>query len=187
MQVTVEETQRLIDTYFNTYRQTTAFLQDCQRRVLDPGWLKTAFGRCRRFIRSSDDKVIGEQQRQAQNFPIQGTVADAVSRAIDHLYYYRFDHDVDYRMLLQIHDAILFEVPIAHLREFVHGADGRPSVIQECMVNRVPVWPTRLDGSRREDVTEPYHFGIDAEVMLNWGAAITPEQAEAQNIPLDLL
>lgn len=185
--VSIDETQRLIDIYFDTYQGTVDFLAECRGRVESPQWLCTAFGRYRRFIRSRDRSVIGEQERQAQNFPIQGSVADAVSRAVDHLYYYRFEEDIYYRLLLQIHDAVLFEVPIPHLRAFVQGVDGRPSVLQECMVNRVPIWPTFLDGTRRHDISDPYHFGIDFDVMLNWGEEITEDQANRHGIPLDLI
>ena len=187
VQVTVDETQRLIDIYFATYSGTVEFLAECRNRVEDPQWLCTAFGRYRRFIRSHDRMVVGEQERQAQNFPIQGTVADAVSRAVDNLYYYRFERSIAYTLLLQIHDAVLFEVPIENLRAFVEGEDGHPSVIHECMVNRVPIWPTYLDGTRRTEVTEPYNFGIDYDVQVNWGEDITEDQAKELGIPLDLI
>jgi uracil-DNA glycosylase family 4 len=187
VQVSIDETQRLIDMYFDTYQGTVEFLAECRQRVQDPQWLRTVFGRYRRFIASHDRMVVGEQERQAQNFPIQGTVADAVSRAVDNLYYYRFEVDIMYRLLLQIHDAVLFEVPIHQLRAFVEGENGQPSVLQECMINRVPIWPTFLDGTRRTDVTEPYHFGIDYDVQLNWGEDITEDQAKELGIPLDLI
>lgn len=186
-QVTTEETQRLIDVYFATYQGTVEFLAECRSRVEDPQWLCTAYGRYRRFIRSYDRSVIGDQERQAQNFPIQGTVADAVSRAVDNLYRYRFEVDTMYKLLLQIHDAVLFEVPIDQLRQFVKGVDGRPSVLQECMVNRVPIWPTYLDGTRRTDVVEPYNFGISYDIMLNWGEDVTEDQAKELGISLDLI
>jgi DNA polymerase I-like protein with 3'-5' exonuclease and polymerase domains len=185
--VSVEETQRIIDLYFNTYRRTVEFLGHCRDRVSNERWLCTAWGRRRRFIQASDRMVVGEQERQAQNFPIQGTVADAVSRAVDNLYYYRLERPVPYRLLLQIHDAILFEVPIPHLREFIRGVDGRPSIVHECMVERVPVWPTYLDGTRRSDVDQPYKFGIGIDVQLNWGEDITEAQAANLGIPLDLI
>ena len=60
-------------------------------------------------------QVIGEQERQFQNFCIQSTVADAVSAGLYNLYWYResFSPDeLDYRILLQIHDAVLLEVPV---------------------------------------------------------------------------
>lgn len=187
VQVSVQETERLIEIYFSTYCQTVEFLAQCRQRVTDPQWLCTAFGRRRRFMPANDQQVTGEQERQAQNFPIQGTVADAVSRAIDNLYHYRQEINLDYRLLLQIHDAVLFEVPIPNLRRFLHGDENHPSVLRECMINRVPIWPTFLDGTRRSDVDEPYHFGIDYDVQINWGEDVTEEQAKEFGIDLDLI
>jgi hypothetical protein len=64
----------------------------------DPGWLVGRYGRFRRFVPGGDMAVVGEQQRQAQNFPIQGGVADAVSIALNNFYPYRRRHtDVQVR------------------------------------------------------------------------------------------
>lgn len=179
------EAQILIDAYFRKYERVTAFLAACQGRVTDPQHLCTPFGGRRRFVRSNDRSVIGEQQRQAMNFPIQSTVADAVNRALDNFWMFRIQHpEIIFRFLLQIHDAILFEVPIAHVRRFAHnevdeqGRITRPSVLQECMIDRVDIWPCDLDGRRIEGVTEPYHLGIGCDIQLNWGEDITKKQAE---------
>jgi uracil-DNA glycosylase family 4 len=179
--ISVEDTQRLIDMYFEKYQQTIRFIQECQVRVEDPQWLTTAFLRYRRFIRAFDKSVLGEQQRQAQNFPIQGTVADAISRAVDELCRYRAEHpEIQFRMLLQIHDAILFEVPIPYLSRFCN------EVLPECMVNRIPVWPRRLDGTLPEGA-EPCYFGIDTEVQINWGEDISEQRAREMGIDVALI
>lgn len=181
VEISVADTERIIEFYFNTYRGTVEFLRNCGQRVLSPQWLCTAFGRRRRFVKSNDRQVVGEQQRQAQNFPIQGTVADAVSRALDNLYYYRWETNTWYRILLQIHDAILFEVPIPNLRPFIED------VLPTCMINRVPIWPTYLDGTHMESITEPYRFAIDKDIQINWGEDVTKEQAAELGIPSDLI
>jgi len=178
--ISVEDTQRLIDMYFEKYAKTIRFIRECQSRVEDPQWLVTAFLRRRRFIRAFDKKVLGEQQRQGQNFPIQGTVADAISRAIDQLWQYREEHAIPFKFLLQIHDAILFEVPIPYLRPFVK------EVLPECMIDRVPIWPCRLNGEPIP-VDKPYYFGIDTNVQINWGEDIKEAQASALGIALDLI
>lgn len=179
--ITVGDTQKLIDMYFERYQQTIRFIKECQERVEDPQWLVTAFLRYRRFIRTFDKSVLGDQQRQAQNFPIQGGVADAISRAIDQLWCYRLQHPaILFRFLLQIHDAILFEVPIPQLRFFVK------EVLPECMVNRVPIWPRRLNGELIPR-DEPYYFGIDTTVQLNWGEDISEDAARRLGIDLDLI
>ena len=189
VEITVAEAQTLIDAYFATYPGTAVFLAECRARSQPPfQWLMTCYGRRRRFTRSKDKKVIGEQERQAQNFPIQGGVADVINRAIDQLLLYRLEHpELHYQLLLQIHDALLFAVPIPELRVFIQDdldADGnivRPSVLRECMSNRVPVWPRHLDGTPM-NIQTPYHFGIDTEVAINWGEEITEEQCQQYGI-----
>jgi DNA polymerase I-like protein with 3'-5' exonuclease and polymerase domains len=179
--ITVEDTQKLIDMYFAKYQQTICFIKECQTRVEDPQHLANAFLRRRRFIRTSDKSVLGEQQRQGQNFPIQSVVADAISRAVDELLLYRLQHpEIQFRLLLQIHDAILFEVPIAHLTRFCK------EVLPECMVKRVPIWPRHLDGTLIPR-DEPYYFGIDTDVQLNWGEAIPQDVASELGIDLALI
>jgi hypothetical protein len=55
------------------------------------------------------------------------------------------------------------------------------------MINRVPIWPTYLDGTPQQNVTTPYHFGVDYKVMLNWGEEVTDEQAAELGIPAGLI
>jgi uracil-DNA glycosylase family 4 len=187
--VTSEDTQRLIDAYFAQYPYVAGFLETCRIRSQPPfQWLMNWCGRRRRFIASRDEKVIGEQQRQAQNCTIQGGVADAINISIQNLRQYRAEHpECHYRMLLQIHDALLFEVPVSELAAFakdVRSEDGtilQPSILRECMCSRVPIWPRHPDGTPME-MAQPYHFGIDVEVALNWGEKITPEQCALHGI-----
>jgi len=169
-EIAEEEAQALIDAYFASYPGTEQFLATCRARSQPPyQWLSTAFGRRRRFVRSTDRSVIGEQERQAQNFPIQGTVADAISRAIDHLYWYRYSHpECHFRMLLQIHDALLFEVPLAELAQF-------KEIVTECMCRRVPIYPRNVDNTPMP-VSQPYYFAVDMDVAINWGEKITDAQ-----------
>lgn len=182
VQISVEDTQRIIDFYFQQYPGTEVFLEECRRRSQKEKWLAGCFGRMRRFVSSRERSVIGEQQRQAQNFPIQNTVADAVSVALWNLQSYRWEHpEISYRMLLQIHDALLFEVPIEHLHRFAKDVKDdagniiQPSVLRECMVNRVPIWPRHLDNTPMA-VAQPYYFGIGIDVHFNWGQDLTHDE-----------
>lgn len=170
--VTPEECQAMIDAYFDSYPETRTFLAECRARSQDPGWIVGPYGRFRRFVPSSDRAVRGEQERQAQNFPIQGGVADAVSIALYNFYRYRQEHpEVDYKITLQIHDAIVLTVPIEHAEKVYKH------VIPECMVTNVPFYPRRLDGTLIEG-QGPYHFGMDRDVFVHWGEKLKPETAE---------
>ena len=179
--VSEHDCQQMIDGYFIRYPGTAAFLRECEERSQRERWIAGPFGRMRRFIATRDRAVIGEQQRQAKNFPIQNTVADAAWTAIYNFWRFRREHpEAHFRMCLQIHDALLFEVPIPELRYFLEN------VMRPCMIDQVPIWPRRLDNTPMY-VPQPYHFGIDYEVQLNWGEDITEAQANELGIPLDLI
>jgi uracil-DNA glycosylase family 4 len=173
--MTPEEAQRLIDIYFEMYPGTHQFLKSCRERVTTERWISNCFGRFRRFQPTSDTQVLGEMERQAQNFPIQSMVADAMSRALDNVYWYRESHDVDYNIILQIHDAILLEVPFEHVERVYE------EVLPVCMVDNVSIVPTNLNGIPLDD-TE-YHFSIDKEVGIHWGEYLSYEDAVKYGIP----
>lgn len=175
-----EDCQRIVDFWHYEHPQATAFLAECRARSQNPRWLSTLYGRKRRFIRSSDRSVIGEQERQAQNFPIQGGVADAVQTAIYNFCCYQRQHpDAGFRMLLQNHDALLFKVPISEVSHFIN------TVLPLCMIEQVPIWPRFLDG-RPMSVSAPYYFSIETKLNLNWGESITVEDAKRIGLRLDI-
>jgi uracil-DNA glycosylase family 4 len=171
--VTAAECQAMIDAYFDSYPGTYEFLEACKERSQKPGWIVGPYGRMRRFTRpfDNDRATIAEQQRQAQNFPIQGGVADAVSIALANFMKYRNDHpEIQYDIALQIHDAIVLIAPIEHA-EIVYK-----EVVPKCMIDEVPFWPRFLDG-RPIPVPEPYHFGASREVFVHWGEPLKPKDA----------
>jgi DNA polymerase I-like protein with 3'-5' exonuclease and polymerase domains len=170
--VTPDECAQMIDAYFSSYPKTKDFLAECRERSQNPGWIMGPYGRLRRFVRSNERAVIGEQERQAQNFPIQGGVADAVSIALNNFYQYRKEHpEISYQIALQIHDAIVLIVPIEHAERVYK------EVIPLCMIDSVEFWPRRLDGTLIENAG-PYHFGMDRDVFIHWGEKLKPEKAE---------
>lgn len=181
--VTEDECQQLIDNFFTSYSVAQMFLQECQRRSQEERWLAGAFGRFRRFLRSRERSVVGEQQRQAMNFPEQNGVADAMWQAIANFQQWRQAHpehaDV-FRLSLTIHDALLFEVQIPHLRTFM------TEILHPCMVDQVNIWPRRLDNTPMP-VESAYHFGIDTKVQINWGESLSAEQAAAHGIDPEFL
>ena len=177
--VTPDDCQAMIEAYFDSYPRTAEFLATCRKRSQDPGWLVGPYGRFRRFVRvgHKDRAVIGEQERQAQNFPIQGGVADAVSLALANFVHYREMHpEIDYNIALQIHDAIILMVPIEHAEQVYK------EVIPRCMVEQVPFWPRYLNGDIIP-VEKPYHFGMDREVFVHWGEKL--HELEAKKLGLN--
>lgn len=173
--VTAEDCQRMIDEYFKSYPGTKGFLAECRARSQKQRWLVGPYGRFRRFSESKDRAVIGEQERQAQNFPIQGGVADAVSIALSNFYRYREEHpEVQYKIGLQIHDAIVLIVPIEHAEQVYK------EVVPKCMVEQVPFYPRNLDGTLIN--AGPYYFGSSREVFVHWGEVLKPADAAAMGL-----
>lgn len=174
--ISVDQAQMLIDFYFGQYPRVREFLQNCQDAVTTPGWMVNAYGRYRRFMGTSDRMVLAEQQRQAQNFPIQSGVADAMNIALYNLMQFREQHQVPFRFLLQIHDAVLLEVPVAYVDVVVKH------MMPLCMQDQVPFIPCRLDGTAITNAPV-YNLGIDTEVMLYWGEKLTKAQAKELQLP----
>lgn len=172
VQITADEAQRVINTIFDMYPKLVPFFDECKRRALEDKWLCNCFGRFRRFPQTNQYEIQGEFERQAMNFPIQSLVADAMSRAIDHLYCYREDvgrPDL-YKMQLQIHDAVLLEVPYENV-DFVVD-----TVLPYCMQDLVPIYPCHLSG--RPTKRGPYKLSIDTEVFKYWGEDLSLEQCQ---------
>ncbi len=180
--VSVEDAQKLIDAYHTTYPQISAFLKACMNRVEGPGWMCGTFGRLRRFPPADDQTVLAEQQRQAANFAIQNGVADAMNRACQNVYDYRAKHQAKggtetFEMCLQIHDALLLEVPIASVSWVVD------EVLPTCMRDLVEIWPRDLDGVPLPDVESAYRLDVDLEVFQHWGEKIDPTWAKEVGLP----
>lgn len=172
--ITVEEAQTIVDTIFEMYPGLQDFFEECQARAKKPRWLCGPFGRFRRFEVGFDEKTQGDMARQAMNFPIQGMIADAVSRAIDNLYEYRREVGDIYRIVMQVHDAILLEVPDQYVQKVLDD------VLPHCMRQAVAIYPTKLDGMPTG--AGPYHLGIDTEVCEFWGETMLPDRCQAHGL-----
>ena len=106
-----EEARRFIAGYFERFAGVRRFLDDQVRRARERGWVSTLLGR-RRFVpeleaRSWHARQFGE--RVAQNTPIQGTAADLIKVAMIRIAGI-LEERQDARMLLQVHDELVFEV-----------------------------------------------------------------------------
>ncbi len=178
--ISVEEAQVIIDTVLGMYPGLVAFFEACRQRVQEPGWLCHCFGRFRRFPVTNDRSLQGEFERQGQNFPIQGMIASAMDRAIAYMQDYR-DNVLGipdmFRLVLQIHDAVLLAVPYEHVERVCK------EVLPLNMGQRVPIYPTDLAGVPNGE--GPYYLGAEIDVFHHWGEKLTYEEAVAWNIPLE--
>jgi DNA polymerase-1 len=110
-----EEGKAIIDRYYERFPGIRAFSHATLAHAREHGFTKTLFGRKTHFepnIRSSNPSIRAGAERAAVNAPIQGTSADLIKRAM-----VRMDDALataglaDVKMLLQVHDELVFEVP----------------------------------------------------------------------------
>jgi DNA polymerase-1 len=112
--VSKEEGQAIIARYFERFPGIRTYIDETLAFVRAQGFTRTLFGRKTHFpnIRAGNPSLRGGAERAAINAPIQGTSADLIKRAMA-----RMDQALDdaglegARMLLQVHDELVFEVP----------------------------------------------------------------------------
>ena len=108
-----EEAQAFIDEYFERFRGVREFLDAQVESARERGYVETLVGR-RRYVpelRSRNWNVRQFGERVAQNTPIQGTAADLIKKAMIEIDGELEGGRWEARMLLQVHDELLFEVP----------------------------------------------------------------------------
>lgn len=109
-----EEAQEFLNAYFNTFTRLAEYLEETKEYAREHGYTETLFGRRRHFpgIHSSAPFIRASAERMAINAPVQGTAADLMRIAmIDVCNYLNTEKKgEDVRMLLQVHDELVFEV-----------------------------------------------------------------------------
>jgi DNA polymerase I len=119
-----KEAKELIDGYFNSYPGVKIYMDESIRRARDLGYVTTMFGRRRylRDIHSRNQVVRGNAERNAINAPIQGSAADIIKIAMVRIYERMKAENYSSKMILQVHDELIFEVKspeLESLREMV--------------------------------------------------------------------
>jgi DNA polymerase-1 len=107
-----DEAQRFIEQYFERFSGVRRYLDEQVRLAKERGYVETLLGR-RRYIpelRSGNWGIRQFGERVAQNTPIQGTAADLIKKAMIEIDAALQESDTGARMLLQVHDELLFEV-----------------------------------------------------------------------------
>jgi DNA polymerase-1 len=110
-----DEGKAIIDRYFERFPGIRAFMHSTLAGARERGFTQTLFGRKTHFmpnIRSPNPSIRAGAERAAVNAPIQGTSADLIKRAMARMDDALRDAGLDsVRMLLQVHDELVFEVP----------------------------------------------------------------------------
>ena len=108
-----KQAAELIETYFAQYPGVKAYMEQTIKDAREKGYAQTLLGR-RRFLRDIASRNNTSRQgaeRNAINTPVQGTAADLIKLAMVRVHKELKEHRLKTRMVLQIHDELLFDVP----------------------------------------------------------------------------
>ena len=130
--------QAYIDLYFQRYPGVQAFMEQTRRQAREQGYVETVFGR-RLYLPDIQSRNLQRQkaaERTAINAPMQGTAADIIKRAMVAADAWLRESGAPARMIMQVHDELVFEVEAA-------AVDEVTAAIKACMVSaaalRVPL------------------------------------------------
>jgi DNA polymerase-1 len=156
LSITADEAQAMIDRYFERFPGIRDYIHATLTKARDVGFTTTLFGRKTHFP-SLKSKVQHERQgaeRAAVNAPIQGTSADIIKRAMIRMCPALEAHGLgSTRMLMQVHDELVFEVPEADV--------PRASEVIRSVMERAAEPAVKLS----------VPLGVDIGTGHNWGAA----------------
>ena len=125
--ITLGEAEEFIDTYFARLPGVKRYLDTTREKAQRDGYVQTLQGRRRyfpllRMADSGDQNARARAEREAINAPIQGTAADIIKLAMVELGWHMPNRLADARILLQVHDELLFECPDEDVKALVEFA-----------------------------------------------------------------
>ena len=150
-----EEAGAYIKRYFERFPGIRDYMETTKKFVRENGYVETIFGRKAHYpaINSKNPSERAFMERAAINAPIQGSAADIIRRAMIRMEASLAEHRLNARMLLQVHDELIFEVPEKEVAKTI-------PVIQRVMVDAPS--PALM-------LTVPLQ--VDARAAQNWDEA----------------
>jgi DNA polymerase-1 len=112
-----EEAQRYVELYFLRYPGVKAYMEQTRAQAREQGYVETVFGRRLYLpdIRARQQAQRQYAERSAINAPMQGTAADIIKRAMISTDAWLQQSDTGARLIMQVHDELVLEVPVEHL------------------------------------------------------------------------
>ena len=155
------EAQEHIERYFERYPGVRAYMEETRERARDRGYVETVFGR-RLYLPDIKSRNAARRQyaeRTAINAPMQGTAADVIKRAMVSLHEWSDEREDEVRMIMQVHDELVFEVAEDAVAE-------ASAAIAERMARAADELAERMDAGRLRVPLE-----VEAGSGLNWDEA----------------
>jgi DNA polymerase-1 len=111
--LTRAQAKKVIEDYYETYTGVRRYMEETPKQVRETGVVRTIFGRIRPIpdINNRSHALRSRAEREAINAPIQGTAADLVKMAMIRVHERLRKEKLGARMILQVHDELLLEVP----------------------------------------------------------------------------
>lgn len=111
--IDMKTAKEYIESYYERYSGVARYREDMIKSAVENGYVTTLFNRRRYLpeIKSENNRIRSESERIAVNTPIQGTAADLIKKAMINIHEILKREGYRSRMLLQVHDELLFEVP----------------------------------------------------------------------------
>ena len=104
--------QAYVDRYFERYPGVKRFMDDTRKQAKQQGYVETVFGRRLYLpeINAANAQRRQYAERTAINAPMQGSAADIIKRAMIDIHHWLQESDLEARMIMQVHDELVFEV-----------------------------------------------------------------------------
>jgi DNA polymerase I len=151
--ISQDDAKAFIARYFERFAGVRAFLDRQVQLAREQGYVETLFKR-RRYIPEIRDRnynLRAYAERTAQNSPLQGSAADLIKLAMVRAHRELKNRRLESRMLLQVHDELVFEVPTAEvetMRELVRTCMETVATLDVPLVVDIGVGPNWLDAKR---------------------------------------
>ena len=149
------EAKDYIETYFKRFPGIQAYMEETKKKARADGHVSTIFGRKIHYpnINAKNPNMKAFQERAAINAPIQGSAADIIRRAMIRMDDALLDANLSARMLLQVHDELIFELPEAEVEA------------------TIPVVKAVMEAAPMPVLELSVPLKVDAEAADNWEAA----------------
>ncbi|MGI9221830.1 MAG: DNA polymerase I [Woeseiaceae bacterium] len=138
------QAQEYVDLYFDRYPGVKAYMDNIRDTAREQGYVETVFGR-RLYLPEINAKNVNRRQyaeRTAINAPMQGTAADIIKRAMIDVQQWLDADQADGRMIMQVHDELVFEVAKSEIDAFADKVVAIMSAAAELSV------PLKVDAGR---------------------------------------
>ncbi len=147
LKISKKDAKKIIDAYFEKFPKIRKWIEENALKAKETGYVKTLFGRIRPIpqLKSSNKNLQKLGIRLATNSPIQGTAADIIKMAMIEVYNL-IKKRKNWKMVLQIHDELLLEIPENETSECIE-------LVKEIMENVVKL---------------KVHLKVDAGSGKNW-------------------